>query len=191
MVALAGEVVPLRTIRGWCTTLTLTWALAAVPGVAVAQGLTEAQVAEALSGYEDAPTAQELQAWGPTGALHLMQLGASETALPQVRVRAVYALRVFPALPGVRDYLRAIAEDGAAGLFLRRAAMDALVEGLGDVLRVAGLFRNPRADVRDGVAWALSRSTSPTARALLSARLRVEPDETVRGTLRQVLQRAL
>lgn len=198
MVTSAGEVVPLRTIRGWLLGGLLVLTPMLLPCVAQAQTVTEAQVAQALSGFEEAPGLQELRAWGPEGALHLMRLGASEQSLPHVRVRAVYALRAFPLLPGVRDYLRAIAEDATAGLFLRRAAMDALVEGLGDVQRVAGLFRDPRADVRDGVAWALSRALGgalggapgAAARAALAARLRVEPDETVRSTLRLALQRA-
>lgn len=155
---------------------------------AAAQQVTRAQLEHDLGGYEQAPDEAAVRAWGADAPLLLMTIGNDPEAAPHVRQRAIYALRVFGARPGVKDYLRALAAVPGQGLFVLRAALDALVVGCNDVATAGGFLADPRVEVRDGAAWALARSTQPAARALLTERLRVERDETVRRTLGDALQ---
>jgi hypothetical protein len=141
-----------------------------------------------LAGCEEGPDEAAVRSWGAEAPGALMAIGNDAAAPPHVRQRAVYALRHFRQRPAVRDYLRALAAVPGQGIFLLRAALDALVLGFDDLPTAAGFLADARVEVRDGAAWSLARSTSPAARALLSERLRVERDETVRRTLTDALQ---
>lgn len=155
--------------------------------------VSRAVVAAELAGFEHAPDAATVRGWGGDGVRWLQSLASDATALHHVRLRAVYALGHFGADAregrGVRTFLRAFAAAPGQGLFLQRAALDALVEGFDDVATVAGYLRDPRDDVRDGAAWALARSRSSAARAALATALQTEPDPNVRLTLATALQR--
>lgn len=157
---------------------------------AAAQQVTRAQIEHDLGGYEQAPSDATVRGWGAEGPAVLMTIGNDPEAAPHVRQRAVYALRLFGARPGVKEYLRAIAAVPGQGLYVLRAALDALVVGCNDVATAGAYLADSRSEVRDGAAWALSRSTNPAARALMAERLRVERDETVRRTLGEALQGA-
>lgn len=155
---------------------------------AAADPITRAEVVDSLGGFEHAPDASAVRAWGTTGASHLMSV-ANDAALPlHVRVRAVHALRVHGAMAPVRTFLRALAGVSGQNLFLLRASLDALVEGFNDTAEVARYLVDPRVDVRDGAAWSLAASRDPAARAALSARLSVETDANVRLTLTTALR---
>ncbi len=169
--------------------------------VTPAMALTRAQVVASLAGFEREPAVDTVRAWGPDGALQLMDVANDPGALAHVRVRAVHALRAFPGMAPVQTFLRVVAARASEGLFLRRASFDALVEGFGDVTEVSRYLSDPAADVRDGAAWALSLAASPSrpgfaatpstalvARAALAARLSTETDATVRTTLRTAIQ---
>lgn len=155
-----------------------------------AQQLTRAQVEHELGGIEQAPDDATVRQWGAGAPAVLMAIGDDPAAAPHVRQRAVFALRLFGARPGVKEYLRALAAVPGQGLYVLRAALDALVVGCNDVATAGGFLGDPRSEVRDGAAWSLARSTNPAARGLLAGRLRVERDETVRRTLTDALQGA-
>lgn len=155
---------------------------------AAAQQVTRAQVEHDLGGFEQAPSDAMVRGWGAEAPAMLMTIGNDPQAAPHVRQRAVYALRLFGARPGVKEYLRALAAVPGQGLYVLRAALDALVVGCNDVATAGGFLADGRAEVRDGAAWALARSTNPAARTLMADRLRVERDETVRRTLGDALQ---
>lgn len=162
--------------------------MAACP--AAAQQVTRAQIEHELGGIEQAPDDATVRQWGSDGPAVLMAIGNDPAAAPHVRQRAVYALRLFGARPGVKEYLRALAGVPGQGLYVLRAALDALVVGCNDVATAGGFLGDARVEVRDGAAWSLARSTNPAARGLLAERLRVERDETVRRTLTDALQGA-
>ncbi len=144
-------------------------------------------VVRELSGFETAPTVAAVRAWGTPGATLLMDIANDPSALHHVRARAVHALRAFNTSVPIHAFLRAFAAAPNQGLFLLRAALDAMVEGFDDVPEVSRYLRDARVDVRDGAAWSLSQSTSAAARAALDAALRTETDPTVRATLQRAL----
>jgi len=155
---------------------------------AAAQQSTRAQMEHDLAGFEQGPDDAAVRSWGAEAPSTLMAIGNDAAAAPHVRQRAVFALRHFSQRTAVRDYLRALATVPGQGLFLMRAALDALVIGFDDLSVSAGFLADPRVEVRDGAAWSLARSPSASARALLTERLRVERDETVRRTIAEVLR---
>ncbi len=155
---------------------------------AAAQQATRAQMEHDLAGFEEGPDEAAVRSWGAEAPAALMAIGNDASAPPHVRQRAVYALRHFRQRPAVRDYLRALAAVPGQGIFLLRAALDALVLGFDDLPTAAGFLADARVEVRDGAAWSLARSTNPSARSLLAERLRVERDETVRRTITDALQ---
>jgi HEAT repeat protein len=157
---------------------------------AAAQQATRAQVEHDLAGFEQGADDATVRAWGADAPALLMTIGNDPNEPAHVRQRAVFALRHFAQRPAVRDYLRALAAVPEQGLYVLRAALDALVMGGGDVATAAGFLDDPRVDVRDGAAWALARTSNPAARVALSARLRVERDETVRRTISDALAAA-
>jgi HEAT repeat protein len=154
---------------------------------AAAQQATRAQVEHDLAGFEQGPDDAAVRAWGADAPALLMTIGNDPAAPPHVRQRAVFALRHFAPRPAVRDYLRALTAVPEQGLYVLRAALDALVMGGGDVATAAGFLDDARVEVRDGAAWALARTSLPAARTALTARLRVERDETVRRTIADAL----
>lgn len=173
-----------RRILG-LTVLLSAWTLACP---AVAQQATRVQMEHDLAGFEQSPDEATVRSWGADAPAVLMSIGNDPAAALHVRQRAVFALRLFGARAPVRAYLRAIATVPGQGLFLLRAALDALVIGCDDLATSAAFLADPRVDVRDGAAWSLVRSPRAEARALLTERLRVEPDETVRRTIADGLQ---
>lgn len=160
--------------------------LTAAP-LASADPVTRASVEAALSGFEGEPAVATVRAWGAEGERALLLIARDATLQGVVRVRALHALRAFAPDAGVLRLLRETAAAPDGDLFARRACFDALVEGFDDVAEVARHLADPRADVRDGAAWTLSRSPRAEARAALRARLAVETDPTVRATLAQAL----
>jgi hypothetical protein len=168
--------------------LTLLLSAGALACPAAAQQATRPQVEHDLGGFEQGPDDAAVRAWGADGPAVLMAIGNDPAAAPHVRQRAVFALRYFGPRAAVRDYLRALATVPGQGLFLLRAALDALVLGCGDLATASAFLADERVDVRDGAAWALARSGASAARAILTERLRVERDETVRRTLTDALQ---
>lgn len=165
-------------------------AFTVTPGECAAQQApTREAMALELGGFEHEPDVATVRGWGASGAATLMALGNDPQALPHVRHRALHALRAFSTVPAVRDYLRRVASLPQQELFTLRASLDALVEGFDDVAFVARFLADPRADVRDGAAWSLSRSSSPAARTALQDRLARETDEAVRRTVTDALQR--
>jgi len=155
---------------------------------AAAQQSTRAQMEHDLAGFEQGPDAAAVRSWGAEAPGALMAIGNDAAAAPHVRQRAVFALRHFSQRVAVRDYLRALATVPGQGLYLLRAALDALVIGFEDLSVSAGFLADPRVEVRDGAAWSLARSPGAAARSLLTERLRVERDETVRRTIADALQ---
>ena len=153
---------------------------------ATADPLTRTSLRAELSGFEDAPTSGAVRQWGTDGAALLMELANDGTEAPFVRARAASALRWFAPNEAVHRFLALVAA-APGDLLVRRAALDGLALGFNDTAAVAAMFDSPDADLRDGAAWALAAVNSPTSRALLDARLRVETDENVRRTITTAL----
>jgi hypothetical protein len=179
-----GSVRPVRissTAFSWAIVLWL------VPSLAYADPVRRTEIEAALSSFEGEPAVADVRAWGPQGRTFLLELARDPRAFAHVRTRAVHALRAFEGDAAARQFLRDTAAFPAQELFMLRAALDALIEGFGDVAAVARFLNDPRVEVRDGAAWSLARSRDPAARAALTAQLRVEADPTVRDTLTRAL----
>lgn len=157
-------------------------------GVASADPITRATLRTELSGYEEAPTQATVRQWGTDGAALLMELANDASEAPFLRARSVSALRWFAPNEAVHRFVTLTAAS-PGDLLVRRAAFDTLVVGFNDLSAVAAHFDAPDADVRDGVAWSLAAANTPASRALLDARLRIEPDENVRRTISTALAR--
>ena len=169
-------------------TVLLSVGLLALP--AAAQQATRGQMERDLAGFEEGPADAVVRTWGVEAPGALMAIGNDAAVMPHVRQRAVFALRHFGQRPAVGDYLRALAQVPRQDLFLLRAALDALVLGCADLATAGTFLADARVEVRDGAAWALARSPAAGARTLLTERLRVERDETVRRTITEALQGA-
>lgn len=161
-------------------------ATALVAAPASAQTVPRAVMVEALSAWESEPSPAVVRGWGDGAPEALIALAESDDLDAHAQVRAVHALRAFGASTRAHAWLRAVASRGPVGLFFLRAALDALIEGFDDVDAVAPRLSDPDPAVRDGAAWALSRSPSARARAAVEARLAVEGDANVRRTLSEV-----
>lgn len=158
--------------------------------VAAQQVPTQAAVTRALSGFEEQPDASSVRAWG-VGVIPVLAAVIDDgDAIIAVRARAAYALRAFGAEPGARAILQRVAADEGANVFIRRAAIDALIDGGDAVSAVTPLLTAPDPDVRAGAVLALARSRQVSvARAALDARSRVERDASVRVHIAETLRR--
>ncbi len=170
--------------------IAVTLAAVSLGAAASAQTPSRAVVERALSGFEHAPDADTLRAWGPGGAQPLMEVAADAAVIPATRARALHALARWGSDAGVRAFLEATARRDGQSLLLLRASLDALVEGCGDLLTAGSFLDDGRPEVRDAAAWALQRTADPAARALLAVRLRSEQDPVVRRTLSDALRPA-
>lgn len=157
---------------------------------AAQQAPTQAAVTRALSGFEEQPDVASVRAWGAAVIPVLAAVIDDGDAIIAVRARAAYALRAFGADPAARATLQRVASDDTANVFIRRAAIDALVDGGADVSAVAPQLSAADPDVRTGAVLALSRARQVSlARAALDARARIEVDASVRARITETLRR--
>ena len=151
---------------------------------------TQAAVTRALSGFEEQPDAATVRGWTPGVIPVLAAVIDDVDAVVAVRARAAYALRAFGAEPGARAILQRVAADEGANVFIRRAAIDALIDGADAVSAVTPLLTALDPDVRAGAVLALARSRQVSlARAALDVRVRVERDASVRAHIAETLRR--
>lgn len=151
---------------------------------------TQAAVTRALSGFEEQPDAATVRGWTPGVIPVLAAVIDDVDAVVAVRARAAYALRAFGADPTARAVLQRVADDARLSVFIRRAAIDALIDGGDAVTAVTPQLSAADPEVRIGAALALSRSRQTAlARGALDARARIEPDPAVRARLAESLRR--
>lgn len=170
------------------TTLALCAASLLATATASAQTPSRQAMIDVLSGWEAEPSVATVRSWGERAPEALISVAESAEVDTHARVRAVHALRAFPGSERARSWLRSVAARRPVELFFLRSALDALIEGFDEVEPVAARLSDPDPAVRDGAAWALSRSPSARARAAAEQRLAVEADENVRRTLSTVVR---
>lgn len=151
---------------------------------------TRAAVVASLSGFESQPDEATVRAWGEGAVPVLASIVHDADEMVGARARAAYALRVFTSNPAALALLRGLAADPASNLFVRLAAMNALVDGGAPLTAVSAQLSSPDPDVRAGAAASLGRARDlVAARAALTARARVERDASVRVRLEASLRR--
>ncbi len=114
----------------------------------------------------------------------------NDQAMPGfVRIRAVAAARYFPT-DASRTFLRAVAQSSTSDLYIARA-VGSLAHAFGDgaLEDIRPFLAHREYVVREAAARALGAMRAPVARQLLEARLRIEPEDAVRVTLRRALAR--
>ncbi|HJL05493.1 MAG TPA: HEAT repeat domain-containing protein [Polyangiaceae bacterium LLY-WYZ-15_(1-7)] len=148
------------------------------------------QVRQLLSGVEAVPPAATWRALGSGGLRALVALYQSPTEPPFVRARAVSAAAHYP-VPAARTFLKAVAgAPGQDALFVRRA-----VRALGAAFGAQAeadlrpYLAHPAPAVRVAAARALAPIDTPSARAALRERRRVERARSVREALDAALTR--
>jgi hypothetical protein len=170
-------------VLGFCLLLSATAASAQ-------QVPSRAAVTQALSGFEEQPDVATVRAWGAAAVSVLAAVIDDEDAIIGVRARAAYALRAFVGDLAARAVLQRVAADTRANLFVRRAAIDALIDGGDDVATVSAQLGAADPEVRTGAVIALGRSRQRTAaRAALDARSRAETDPSIRQRVAESLRR--
>lgn len=143
-----------------------------------------------LGGFEEGASLSQLRALPGAASATLLDIANDPAAPLFVRARAVYGLRAFTApgvAPTVQSALRAVALSAGADPLLRRAALDALAEGHGDLGAARTLLGGADPSMREAAGWTLSRSADPSARPALSAQLQRERDPAVARSLRDAL----
>lgn len=167
----------------------LCFVLLAAPAAAQ-QAPARSEIVRALSGFEEQPELVTVRGWGP-GVIPVLAAVVDDAGeMVAVRARAAYALRGFASRPDARAVLQRVAADESGNLFVRRAAIDALVDGGDELGPVTALLASPDLDLRAGVVTALARARQVAlARSALAARAGVEPDPSLRARIAETLRR--
>lgn len=143
-----------------------------------------------LSGFESQPDEATVRAWSEGVVPALASIIHDDEVMVAARARAAYALRVFSTNTAAMTLLRSLAGDSSANLFVRLAAINAIVDGGAALNPVTAQLAASDIDVRTGAAAALARARDHgAARAALTARMRVETDANVRHRLEDSLRR--
>ncbi len=150
-----------------------------------------AQVLDLLSGYEETPTATELQKLGAGVDTELVAIASDSSVGRARRANATWSLGFFPT-ESTRGFLVALVEDPSADSQLRRSATWALCNGWGDGALDAVKPALAASDVqlRNQAVRAVAKVGTPAARSVLEARLATESSAMVRDAIAQSLGEA-
>ena len=151
-------------------------------------GPLRADLLEALGGYEDLPTAEQLQALGDGVEAELMAIADDKAVPSSRRSRAISALQYFPS-PASRTFLDAHVDAADKGI-LRRKAVLALGAGFGAaaVPKLQSAFDDTDPLVRVAVAQALGMVGDASAKEALNGRLAKEDQDAVREAISKALE---
>lgn len=148
------------------------------------------RVVEMLSSYEDGPSRIEWRALGSDTVGVLVALYQDDEQPTYVRLRAVAASAHFP-IPATRTFLRAVASTPRQNdLFVRHAVL-ALGRAFGEAAlgEISPYLEHRFPVVREAAARACVEIATEPARALVTARMGVEPDTNVLRTMRTLMAR--
>jgi HEAT repeat protein len=168
--------------------LSVALALSCLAAPAWADDALHAGVLGLLSGYEDAPAAQDLRALGDGAGAELLAIATDPAESTTHRERATWALGWFPSETN-RVWLTTTLGDATAASGMRRSAAWALVNGWGDAAlpAVEAGLASDDTQLQAQCARALGHLGTPAARALLQARLATEPNAMVVTTIQTAL----
>lgn len=146
------------------------------------------QVLDLLSGYEDTPTASELQKLGDGVDATLLAIASDSSVSRSRRASATWSLGFFPT-DATKAYLVGLVADATADSQLRRSATWALCNGWGDAALdlVKPALDATDSQLRNQAVRAVAKVATPAARSVLEARLSTESSAMVRETLNQSL----
>ncbi|MSP54993.1 MAG: HEAT repeat domain-containing protein [Myxococcales bacterium] len=169
------------------STLTL-WLAAAQPAFAAEVTLRD-RVLDLVSGYEDAPTRDELFKLGDGVDLALIDIANDASVGRTRRSSAVWALGFFPT-DTTHTYVLGVVQDAQADSLLRRSATWALCTGWGDAAlsEVAPSLKSDDAQLRNQAVRAVAKVGTPAALVTLQQRLPLESSAMVRDTLNASIQ---
>lgn len=146
------------------------------------------QVLDLLTGYEDAPTAADLQKLGDGVDATLLAIASDSSVSRSRRASATWSLGFFPT-DATKAFLTSLVNDTAADSQLRRSATWALCNGWGDAALelVKPALDASDSQLRNQAVRAVAKVATPAARSVLEARLSTESSAMVRDTLTQSL----
>lgn len=158
--------------------------LAAAGPAQASDSALRTQVLDLLSGYEDAPTASELQKLGTGVDAVLIEIAGDSAVSRSRRASATWSLGFFPS-DTTRSFLVTVVQDPSADSQLRRSATWALCNGWGDsaldAVKPALDATDPQ--LRNQAVRAVGKVGTPAARSVLEARLATESSAMVRDAI--------
>ncbi len=155
---------------------------------AFADDALRARCLDLLSAYEDPATAADWRALGDGAAAELFAIAQDGALSHTKRGNAIVALGWFPA-ESHRRYLANLAVSEVEDSLFRRKAVFALGNGwgAGALPELTTALQASDKHLRAAAATALGKVGTPAAADALRARLAVESDAMVRGTLTTTL----
>lgn len=143
-----------------------------------------ASVLDLLSGYEDTPTASELQGLGAGVDATLMVLVNDGTVSRTTRASAAWSLGFFPS-DTTRAFLVGVVGDLTADSHVRRSATWALCNGWGDAALdlVKPALTSTDVQLRNQAVRAVGKVGTSAARDVLQAQLATESSAMVRDAI--------
>jgi HEAT repeat protein len=151
---------------------------------------TADQLTHALSHFERTATAEELRSLGPNTLQRLMQLYQATNSPGYVKLRALGALRHFPA-PATRSFLVAVLEVPGQVDLHKRHALLSLAHAFGATARdeIRPYLNDPEPVVREAAGRALAHLGDTLSLRDIAQRVSQENNRYVRETLESLLNR--
>jgi hypothetical protein len=174
-------------LRLTVSALALAFALTSLTSIARAQATTE-QITAALSGVEQAPSAEQVRAWTDRSIPTLVSLAEDAQRPEFVRARAAAAIRTFAPGADARAALERLANATSPHPLVLRAALDGLCIGWGEFTIAQRFLGSLSSDHREAAAWAIARSGRIEARAILNRAKDNEQDPALRATFDAALR---
>lgn len=167
--------------------LALSFATTTLSSSAWAQATVE-QITAALSGVEQAPSAEQVRAWTDRSIPTLVTLAEDAQRAEFIRARAAAAIRTWAPSTDARAALERLANASSPHPLVLRAALDGLCIGWGDFTIAQRFLGSLSSDHREAAAWAIARSGRVEARALLQRAKDNEHDPALRATFDSALR---
>ncbi|MFO0559380.1 MAG: hypothetical protein U0269_15295 [Polyangiales bacterium] len=174
-------------IRLTFSALALAFALTSLTSNAHAQATAD-QITTALSGVEQAPSAEQVRAWTDRSIPTLVSLAEDGQRAEFIRARAAAAIRTFAPSADARAALERLANGASPHPLVLRAALDGLCIGWGDFTIAQRFLSSLSSDHREAAAWAIARSGRPEARVILNRAKDNEQDPALRATFDSALR---
>ncbi len=161
----------------------------ASPGTTFADPPDKDRVRQLLSGFEGVAPQTAWRALGPSTVAVLAELYDDASEPPFIRMRAVQVSAYYPT-EATRTFLRRVVQaPDQNDLILRRAVMAFTTAfGEGALEDVRPFLSHRTGLIREAAIRAVAQVGTPSALALLQARLRIERDPEVRVRLDEALR---
>jgi hypothetical protein len=174
-------------LRLTVSALALAFALTSLTSSARAQATAD-QITTALSGVEQAPSAEQVRAWTDRSIPTLVSLAEDAQRPEFVRARAAAAIRTFAPSADARAALERLVNATSPHPLVLRAALDGLCIGWGEFTIAQRFLGSLSSDHREAAAWAIARSGRAEARAILNRAKDNEQDSALRATFDAALR---